>query len=604
MMTKFLSKIRIFALTLMVGLFCSASAFGTATIVIKNDDAAGVGFNDPMPVAPIGGNPGTTLGQQRLNAFQFAANIWGATLTSGSVITVRARWMPLECTDLTAVLGSAGATTVHRNFLNAPFANTWYGPALAGALAGTDVNGGTEEIQAQFNLNIGTTGCLTNRTWYYGLDNNHGGQRINLVTVLLHELGHGLGFSSFTNEETGALFAGSSGVPSPSIYDRFLLDNSTGKTWVQMTDAERVTSATNNGNLVWNGPQVVTDAVILNGGKDSFGRPRMYAPTLFDNGSSVAHWDKGSWSPNLLMEPNINTDLSHSVTMPEDLTFSLLRDIGWCAGCPQPPPPPPPAPAPANDNFASAQTIGGCSGSVSSNNSGATREPGEPSHNPDPSEDPGGASVWYLWQAPSNGLVTIELTSTNNPQHDTMLGVYTGNSVGALSAVARNDDIVLGTNTNSRVQFTASANTVYKIAAAGWDSDQGAFTLSWTQNNCTQPPPPVVLTEEGTSRAVALDSVTQAAGPFPITGLFNFSADRYTRVMIFTSNLGTVSAGDVSVQVNGLPLVIESFGNLPGVSSGSYLTVRLTDLLPAGTLPLTVTLRGVTSNVATIAIVK
>ena len=69
----------------------SSSAFGAATIVIQNNDAAGVGFNDPTPVAPIGGNPGTTLGQQRLNAFQFAANIWGATLNSSSPITVKDR---------------------------------------------------------------------------------------------------------------------------------------------------------------------------------------------------------------------------------------------------------------------------------------------------------------------------------------------------------------------------------------------------------------------------------------------------------------------------------------------------------------------------------
>jgi hypothetical protein len=54
--------------------------------------------------------------------------------------------------------------------------------------------------------------------------------------------------------------------------------------------------------------------------------------------------------------------------------------------------------------------------------------------------------------------------------------------------------------------------------------------------------------------------------------------------------------------VNGLPLLVESVGTLPGVSSGSYITVRLTTLLPTGTLPLTVTVNGVTSNVATIDI--
>ena len=61
----------------LVGLAAS-SASASVTVNIQNNDAAGVGFNDPTPVAPVGGNNGTTLGQQRMNAFQFAANIWGA----------------------------------------------------------------------------------------------------------------------------------------------------------------------------------------------------------------------------------------------------------------------------------------------------------------------------------------------------------------------------------------------------------------------------------------------------------------------------------------------------------------------------------------------
>src|SRR6185436_14591005 len=109
----------------------ASSAFGAATIVIQNGDAAGVGFNDPTPVSPVGGNPGTTLGQQRLNAFQFAANIWGAMLNSTSTITVRATWEALPCDATTATLGSAGAASIWRDFSGATFPGTWYGAALA-----------------------------------------------------------------------------------------------------------------------------------------------------------------------------------------------------------------------------------------------------------------------------------------------------------------------------------------------------------------------------------------------------------------------------------------------------------------------------------------
>src|ERR1041385_9471715 len=122
--------------------FAAAFAFATAhsataaTIVILNNDSAGVGFNDTTPVAPVGNNTGTTLGQQRLNAFQFAANLWGATLNSNVTITIRASWAPLTCTSTTATLGSAGTVSIFRNFPNAPVKDTWYSAALAHALSG------------------------------------------------------------------------------------------------------------------------------------------------------------------------------------------------------------------------------------------------------------------------------------------------------------------------------------------------------------------------------------------------------------------------------------------------------------------------------------
>jgi hypothetical protein len=42
----------------------------------------------------------------------------------------------------------------------------------------------------------------------------------------------------------------------------------------------------------------------------------------------VSHWDPVA-TPNQLMEPSFNGDLTHSVEPPEDLTLPLLRDIGW-----------------------------------------------------------------------------------------------------------------------------------------------------------------------------------------------------------------------------------------------------------------------------------
>src|SRR6266478_8494351 len=124
MIQHLLAKCPALLLTLIVGLLGSSSAFGSVTIVIQNGDSPGVGFNDTTPVAPVGGNSGTTLGQQRLNAFQFAANVWGATLSSGPPIVVQASWVALPCTAGEGTLGSAGATSTQHDFLGG-IPGTW-----------------------------------------------------------------------------------------------------------------------------------------------------------------------------------------------------------------------------------------------------------------------------------------------------------------------------------------------------------------------------------------------------------------------------------------------------------------------------------------------
>jgi hypothetical protein len=120
--------------------------------------------------------------------------------------------------------------------------------------------------------------------------------------------------------------------------------------------------------------------------------------------------------------------------------------------------------------------------------------------------------------------------------------------------------------------------------------------------------PPNILIETGTvNRAVAVDSVTLVHGPFSIFDDHNFSADRHTRVIIFTSDLG-LSQPDSSiltVRAGVFPLTVENVGTVTGVPglSASFIVVRLPDGLLTGDLPLTVTLRGVgSSNNPTISI--
>jgi hypothetical protein len=261
MTNKLLSLCGVAAATLVLA-SVSTLALG-ASIVIVNGNDPGVGFNDPTPAAPVGGNPGTTLGQQRLNAFQYAASLWGAELTSSVEISILATFEPLTCTATSAVLGSAGPRDVESDFTNAPVPHTWYHVALADKLAGVDLfppssdvpGGGGADIRARFNSRLGLfANCLPGSPFYLGLDNNHG-SAIDLVTVLLHEFSHGLGFSTVTDGSTGTYLAGQ-----PSIYDHFTFDDTAGKVWTDMTDAERKASAVNPRNVVWAGANVTTAA--------------------------------------------------------------------------------------------------------------------------------------------------------------------------------------------------------------------------------------------------------------------------------------------------------------------------------------------------------
>ncbi|HEY2292217.1 MAG TPA: PA domain-containing protein [Thermoanaerobaculia bacterium] len=237
----------------------SVPAFATAHIVIVNIDPPGSGFNDPTPATPAGGNPGTTVGQQRLAAFQYAADIWGSILDSPVTIYVQASFQPLPCTATTGILGEASALQVTGNFPNAELPDTWYHVALANKLAGADLfpgpNGtGADDIFAFFNSAVGQPSCLPGTIWYYGLDDNHGTQT-DLVTVLLHEFAHGLGFVGFFNPSTGALLAGF-----PDVYSQYTYDTTIHKSWPVMTDAERAAAVLDTNHVIWTGINVTAAA--------------------------------------------------------------------------------------------------------------------------------------------------------------------------------------------------------------------------------------------------------------------------------------------------------------------------------------------------------
>ncbi|MFO1306155.1 MAG: PA domain-containing protein [Burkholderiales bacterium] len=259
--------------TLLAGLVACAlsSPALSANIVVNNVDVPNVGFNDPTPAVPVGGNGGTTVGAQRLIAYRKALELWGKTLASNVTIVVQGSFAGLTCDAGSATLAQAGALQIFANFPNAPLPNHWYGVALANAIAGADLTPGgpdpgplappfADDIVANFNGNIGQANCLANSTWYYGLDSNPGAGQIDFLDTFMHEVAHGLGFQNFANEATGSVPDGL-----PDVYMANTLDLDRGM-WNTFTSSAQIrASAVNTNRVVWAGPHVTANAPLVLG---------------------------------------------------------------------------------------------------------------------------------------------------------------------------------------------------------------------------------------------------------------------------------------------------------------------------------------------------
>ncbi len=251
------------------GAMAAASAAQAADVKLINLDDAGVGLNDTTPAAPVGRNPGTTRGEQAQIVYRFATDMWGGVLESSQTINIYASFAPLSCTATSGTLAQAGANWT---FLLTTDKTRRYGSALADALTATDLfeyfksqgqippqyQDDYGDIFSQFNGSLGSTGCLDGMSWYFGLDGNTPAGQVNFLNVVMHEIGHGLGAQGFLNKSTGALSGGYS-----DAYTRFAYDNVLGKSFEDMTSAERALAMRSPGRTVWTGPQVNYNASLI-----------------------------------------------------------------------------------------------------------------------------------------------------------------------------------------------------------------------------------------------------------------------------------------------------------------------------------------------------
>ena len=265
----------------------------------------------------------------RMAVFESAAQHWADLLYSAVPIRVSLTFEDsndLACNKSSATLGLGGATTLHRGFRHG-IADTYYPQALANALAGYDLATSEPDISIRFNArlddNVHYPNCLGGGDWYYGYA-VPAGNDVSFYHTAMHELAHGLGFQTFADFDTGALFQ--SGDPAQGYNDHFLihlLDLTTGKTLDKDTvsDAQRAAAARDDGKLVWNGAAATAASTVLSAGVNN-GKVQMYAPSTYIAGSSVTHFDT-RLSPDELMEPNASPLITTAIA------DAVMADIGW-----------------------------------------------------------------------------------------------------------------------------------------------------------------------------------------------------------------------------------------------------------------------------------
>jgi hypothetical protein len=257
-------------------------------------------------------------------AFQYAVDIWERLIYSPKTIYVNAQWVALD----PGVLGSASPNGYYR-FVAGTLA---YPVALVEATCNCNANSaGAADINANFSS------AFTD--WYFGTDANPGASEVDFVSVVLHELGHGLGFVSGygyneSNSEGswGYLFTSGS---NPGTYGTTF----TNSVWDSSSAGVKLTDTGSYANpSTALGTQMTDGSVYFEGANVlavAGGRARLYAPNAWDQGSSMQHLDDATYpagNVNSLMTHEIGYD--EAIHTPGPIGLAIMRDIGWDAeGC-------------------------------------------------------------------------------------------------------------------------------------------------------------------------------------------------------------------------------------------------------------------------------
>jgi hypothetical protein len=223
----------------------------------------------------------------------------------------------------------------------------------------------------------------------------------------------------------------------------------------------------------------------------------------------------------------------------------------------------------------------------------------------------------YSQTATFSGRVTDSATGLGMPD---VAVVGVGNQSGARVALsnAQGDyTLVMGTNTNIKLRAYRT-NFFFNPVTAGFTSIGGPLTGTHPLNFSGTALPfsilifaqgPVLLTEDNSLQALALDSVFLTRDPFALANTNYFGTDKRTRIKLLVVDLDLFNGETVSIiSVQGIDnsaiphdLPVEDLRVVPGTPWMTQLTVRAAEgIATPNVLTITVTVRGLSSNAATV----
>ena len=243
---------------------------------------------------------------------QAALDVWAGHFKSSVPINVEATY---GRSSSYGVLGSARAGGYFAAFKGAPDSTLWYPSALANALAGKDLDKENPEIVIQVN---------SAAAWDTRNDGKPTKREYDMESVIIHELGHGLGFLStdsynLARDPATRVVIASGLLDQPTAFDAYL-QTVDGRRLSDLPSpsTELATALTNP--LVWTGAKGVAanDGVM----------PKMYTPSTYEDGSSISHLDEATFSnsgANSVMTPNLEAgEVFHELG---PLLIAMMEDL-------------------------------------------------------------------------------------------------------------------------------------------------------------------------------------------------------------------------------------------------------------------------------------